>query len=382
MTSWLLADLLARGDVARVACVAPTGEPGRLFRAAVFTDPEDVRRSAKSAYYPVEFSDALREIAAGDGPAALVGLPCVLKAARLAMRRDRRLRERLVFLVGLVCGQSKSRGFTEYLVSRLGLDPAQVRKVGFREKAPDRPATNFNLAAETPERRATCPWEGEYNRAWTQGLFKPRPCEFCDDTFAEVADVCLMDAWLPAYQQDSHGTSLLLTRSVLAQAAVERGIAEGALALAPIAVEDVVRSQAGVVWHKREQLAYRLWLADRDGAPRPQKRVQPAQPPLGQTGVLRAKEVLRAASHAAWQAARGQADAVARFTAAMQGPFARLKWRSKLASLAAKLKIDRRRRGRTDVDAHPAFQRGPAAARGRGDADIDRSFKKQGNPPK
>lgn len=33
----------------------------------------------------------------------------------------------------------------------------------------------------------------------------PRACNYCDDVFAECADVTCMDAWLPEYSQDHRG---------------------------------------------------------------------------------------------------------------------------------------------------------------------------------
>ncbi len=95
--------------------------------------------------------------------------------------------------------------------------------------------------------------------------------------FAEVADVTILDAWLPRYTADSKGTSIVLTRSAEIEALIVRGAAEGELALEPVSIVDVVRSQAPVVEAKRPALAHRLWLA---AAPAIRHRAS-AWPPAG-----------------------------------------------------------------------------------------------------
>ena len=43
--------------------------------------------------------------------------------------------------------------------------------------------------------------------------FKLNPCNYCDDVFAELADVVFMDAWLPKYSKDPLGHSLVINRN-------------------------------------------------------------------------------------------------------------------------------------------------------------------------
>jgi len=115
-------------------------------------------------------------------------------------------------------------------------------------------------------------WNEGNAEAWTNRWFTPEACNYCDDVFAECADVTCMDAWLPEYSRDSRGTNLVLVRSPAVREVLERG--QG-ISLDPIPLDRVVQSQAGVVAVKREHLAYRLYL-DRQEVP--EKRVAPARP--------------------------------------------------------------------------------------------------------
>lgn len=297
MATWLLEALLAEGVVDHVICVAPTGDPERLFAFKVFDTAEDVRTGAGSAYYPVEMSAVIRQVLEVPGRYAVTGLPCFLKAIRLAQQRNKKLRERIVVTVGLTCGQLKSRHFTDYIAALAGVQ-GDVTGVRYRGKSPDQPASNYHYvftAADGEEQRIF--WNEGISEAWTNRWFTPRACSYCDDVFAECADVTCMDAWLPEYSRDSRGTSLVLVRSQAMREMVERG--QG-ISLDPIPVERVIQSQAGVVAIKRQHLAYRMYL-DREGAPK--KRVAPARPknPLLQQEVV-LKERMRVLSRDLWSA--------------------------------------------------------------------------------
>ncbi len=302
MATWLLETLLREGIVDHVICVAPTGDPERLFAFQVFDTAEEVRTGAGSAYYPVEMSGVVRQVLEVPGRYAITGLPCFLKALRLAQQRNKKLRERIIVTVGLVCGQLKSKHFTDYVAALAGVRGV-VTGVRYRGKSPDQPASNYHYTfttADGEERRIF--WNEGISEAWTNRWFTPAACNYCDDVFAECADVTCMDAWLPEYSRDSRGMSLLLVRSPAVREVLERG--QG-ISLDPIPVERVVQSQGGVVAVKRQHLAYRLYL-DRRGVP--EKRVVPERPKnplLRQEVVL--KERMRALSRDLWGA--GERDA-------------------------------------------------------------------------
>ncbi len=270
VATWLLEKLLAEGVVDHVVCVAPTGDPERLFNFVVFDTPESVRAGAGSAYYPVEMSEVTRHILETPGRYAVIGLPCFIKAIRLAQQKNPKLRERVVVTVGLVCGQLKSRHFTEYIASLAGL-PGKVKVVRYRGKRQDQPANNFYFAftsTDGDERRIF--FNEGIAEAWTNRWFTPRACNYCDDVFAECADVAFMDAWLSEYSRDSRGTSIVLVRSPQVQEVIAHG---EDISLDQIPIAKVVESQRGVIAVKRQHLAYRLYLNQNGEQKVPKKRV-------------------------------------------------------------------------------------------------------------
>ena len=192
----------------------------------------------------------------------MVGLPCVCKAIRLAQNQSKKLRSRIKYLVGLVCGQTKSKFFVEYICALAGGDPHRLSKVEFRVKDMSRPANDFGLrytcgdsgCAFTEE--GTIFWTNGMNDTWNERHFTPNACSFCDDIFAECADVVFMDAWLPEYRRDWRGHSMALCRkseiSELLQNSSDLRIKE-------ISIEKVINSQWGVYKAKRRDLSYRLF---------------------------------------------------------------------------------------------------------------------------
>ena len=255
MATWLLEALFIAGVVDHVICVAPLDDPDKLFEFKVFNNLGEVQTGAGSSYYPVEMSAVIKQVLDVPGRYVVTGLPCFIKAIRLAQQRNAKLRERIVVTVGLVCGQLKSKSFPDYVSALAGVQ-GRVTGVRYREKSPEQPASNFCYVflTENGEERKIFRNEG-IAEAWINRWFTPRACNYCDDIFAECADVTCMDAWLPEYSGDCRGTSLVLVRSALLRDAIEKG--QG-ISLEPISIERVVKSQAGVMVVKQQHLAFRL----------------------------------------------------------------------------------------------------------------------------
>jgi coenzyme F420 hydrogenase subunit beta len=305
LCTWLLSRLLSDGAVEAVACVVPRGGVG-LFEYALLGDAESLEFARGSRYYPVDLALVVREIRRGEGKVAVVGLPCALKGVARAMASDRRLRERVVFLVGLACGQMKSAAFTEYLGMRRGLSGAPDQ-AEYRVKSDADPAGEFRFAFSRGNERAEMDWLGEPSSLWTTHWFTLRACHYCDDLFAEVADVSFMDAWLKPYDSDWKGTSLVAVRSSELTHYFADPQFDPERTCRPVSESETVSSQATGLADKRDGLAYRLARAARNGRAVPEKRVVAdlaAGTPMRRLR-WRAQERHAEASLAAWGARSG-----------------------------------------------------------------------------
>ena len=327
LATWFLNELLEQDLVDRIASVTPAGDSEKLFEFRLFVNRNGLMQSAGSCYYPVEFSDILKRILNEEARYAIIGLPCLIKGLRLAMQKQKKLLDRIKYLAGLVCSHTKSSAFAGVLMRALGLDEGQVKKVKFRHKIPGRKSTDYGIEIESANgARKVGLMEDILPRAWPYGLFKPNACNYCDDVFAELADVAFMDAWLPEYIKEPHGTNLVITRNPEANRLFKEGAKRGELFLEDIEIEEVIRSQRSALVLKRDKLAYRLWLAEHEGRPYPKKRVKAIRPAQVEQERIRALEEIRMASHHAMRhQRRKETRGLKRYNNLMKRPIRRFK---------------------------------------------------------
>lgn len=277
MATWLLSTLLKKGIVDHVITVIPNEDPGLLYKFSILDDPESVLASAGSAYYPVELSGILQEVKNKPGKYAIIGLPCFIKALRLATQRNRKLSDRIVITVGLVCGQLKNKHYTNYISALSGVI-GPLQNVYYRGKSCEKPASIFYFSCMNKKGdTGKIFWDDGVEEAWDNRWFTLNACNYCDDVFAECADVTLMDAWLPEYFWNYQGTSLILVRSAEIQKIIGKGIEEKEINLEIIPIEKVIESQPGSIAEKGIVLAYRLFINKSAGFFTPQKRIKPVR---------------------------------------------------------------------------------------------------------
>ena len=172
MCTWMLEMLLNANEVDVVACVG-RGERGEsLFIYHVAKNIAKIRMSASSRYYPIDIADIVRKLQAPgpDKRYAIVGLPCTLKGLRLAMIHLPRVRRRVVFLIGLVCGHLPNRYYTEYLARLSGEMPEKLETVDYRLKKANRAGNYyFQAHAQADAHGRPVPFFGRVSHAWEIG---------------------------------------------------------------------------------------------------------------------------------------------------------------------------------------------------------------------
>lgn len=278
MTSWILSELLRRDLVDAVIHVKPNSDPSSpiLFEYGISDSLEEVSAGAKSRYYPVELSQVLDTVKHRPERFAVVGLPCFLKGLRRLCKKDKIIEQRLLFFVGLVCGHLKSTGFAESMAWQTGIQPGELKEVDFRKKLPNRAANRYGIGLTAIEGsnggEKVTPMDELFGHAWGLGFFRNPACDFCDDVFAETADITLGDAWLPEYSEDWQGTNLVVVRDNTFARIVEQGLRDGAIVLKELQPSDATNSQAAGLRHRRRGLQHRLYT--KRGTWTPQKRVQ------------------------------------------------------------------------------------------------------------
>ncbi len=310
MTSWLLGELLARGEVDGVMHVGRSDQGHFEYR--VSSSQEDLANSRKSNYSSVSLEEVLLQIR-GDGLRyALVGVPCFIRASRLLAEEDDVLNEQLKYYFGLVCGHLKSQFYAESLAWQANVAPTELEAVDFRVKSQSGPASKYNYAVtkrgeSTPIVR---PMSETLDGNWGYGAFQPNACNYCDDVFAETADVAFADAWLPEYVDEWRGTNIVVSRNDDLTRMIEDGATTGSVSLDVLTPAAAAKSQAGNYRHRRDGLQVRLADDVAAGLGAPLKRVEPSYKgsTLIRRALIRQRRLLSRLSLEAFAEARARGD--------------------------------------------------------------------------
>ena len=310
--SWILAELLGTGAIDAVAHARKVDSPsdGVLFRYSLSRTVEAIKSGAKSCYYPVEMSGVLEQIRRTPGRYAVVGLPCFIQAIRRLSGIDPVLKERIVHCIGLVCGHMKSKAFADCLGWQIGIPPGRLDAIDFRVKLPDRTAGDYGVYLRGGGIEATRTRRDFLGARWGHNFFRYSACDFCDNVFAETADLTIGDAWLPEHENDSRGTNIVVVRDPSLSTLILRAMSQGRVVCSRAEPDTIAESQAGGLRDRREGLAYRLRLKELQGVWAPRKRVRPDAAHLTsqRARIYAARSGAGAASHRLWQEALAQND--------------------------------------------------------------------------
>lgn len=281
LTRWFLLELLRKNIVDHIICVFPNDDPEKLFKYSSVANSDEIANASHSSYYPVELSEQLRTVISHEGRYAIIGLPCYIKAIKLAMKKSKRLNARIKLTAALVCGQTKSKYYAQYLTALGGGEHQTLQSVNFREKDAARSANDFGFhftCKSGDVKEKTINWSDGVGKAYTRGYFKPNACNFCDDIFGELADVSFMDAWVNPYMDDYRGTNFILTRNREIENIFMEARTQKEIVFDKIDFNFILESQRGVINLKKHQLGYRLSLARIMGRKHvPHKRISPSR---------------------------------------------------------------------------------------------------------
>lgn len=306
LATWLLAELLRRGIADAVACVVDGFNRAlNPFEYRLFESESDIVRGVGSKYCQVDISHVVRHMIGTPGRYAVVGLPCTLKALRRLCFMHQKLRERLTFMVGLTCSRVKTAYFTEYLVGQCGVTMEETAAIQFRVKKPPTSSFFYFKVVSLDGNEMYIPSSHhDYYRVMGSGCFSVSACRICDDIFAEVADVTFMDAWLPEFDSEWRGTSLVVSRSATANGLFSAGASQCRIQLSKISADRVIVSQQSTVNSKRSLIRHYLWLYKIMGKQPPRKRVSSEAPRIQVLIPMLFDIAFQIASEHAWEVQR------------------------------------------------------------------------------
>jgi len=274
IATYVMTELLEMGIVNYVISVKESITSGVHYEYAISGNKQELLEASKTKYYPVTLSEVLSCITDLEGKVAIVGVACFIKAIRLAQFEDPILKEKIPFLIGIICGGVKSRFFTEYLSEKAGIPKELFYKPEFRVKGEKGDAGDYFFSSvNTKNNQKKVIKMRTVGDMWGTGFFKANACDYCDDVTTELADISLGDAWIEPYVNDSKGTNVVITRSSIATEIIQDGIQKGKITLDTLSIDSLIASQQGSFNHRHKGLEYRIKLARYNRLLIPPKRI-------------------------------------------------------------------------------------------------------------
>ncbi len=204
---------------------------------------KEIIEASKSKYCPVPANITLKEILESkEGEKfAVVGLPCHLHGIRKAEQVNKKLKERIVLHIGIVCNHTPTFQATEFLLEKKGIRKEEVIKLDYRGKGwPGGMTITTKDGHESFIPHFSFPyWGFVFN-----SFFFPMRCTLCSDKICELSDASFSDAWMPKFMKDDDiGTSLIISRNKISEETLEEAVLKGKLKLEKVNESVVLQSQ-------------------------------------------------------------------------------------------------------------------------------------------
>lgn len=255
LATYVFEKLLKKGIVDHLFVVK---EVNGKYSYQLFSDVKEIKKISKTRYSPVTLEELFDNIHKIEGKIAVSGVACFIKAIRLKQIKNPELKEKIPFLVGIICGGLKSKHYTDFLAYNSGIK-GEYNNQEYRLKNVDDLASAYSFGAQDVN-------DGTFKTMkmrkvgdmWGSGLFKSFACDFCNDVTTELADISLGDAWLEPYIKDGNGTSIIISRSSLADKIIQEGRKQNELNLEEIEQNEIIKSQSASFFHRQFALKFRL----------------------------------------------------------------------------------------------------------------------------
>lgn len=269
-TSFLI-HLLESGLVDGVVTTIMNSLNPLIAEPVISRTPEKILASQKSKYCPVPVGKILQKINLEDSRYALIGVPCVIQGIRKAQRLNKRLADRIPFLIGLFCSRTPSFHATNYILERNKILPGKIRRIEYRHGRNH--IGSMRISLKNGKLKYVPHLDFDYWGYMFAKFFIPNRCFLCEDKCAAGADISFGDNWTPFLRHDE-GSSSIIVRSESSLEILSELNKTGKIFISPAEIEGIVRSQG--LPRKIQNARLRKWVWEKAGKPIPIGNSEPA----------------------------------------------------------------------------------------------------------
>lgn len=239
------------------------GSPPKA-KAFIATTVGEVLSSRGSKYCPVSFAECLKNLE-NKKKYAVVGLPCHIYGIRKLAESNAKIRNSVSLYLGIFCDGMPSYLGTLYILKRYKMAQQYITKFEYRGGGwPGRLLIRGRQPMSEKQSEIHVPYPQYWNDSF--GFFLPYRCTLCHDGFNEFSDISCGDAWLPRFMHsDKQGTSSIVTRTEVGERLIWDAFKDGIVQINYINVQDVKRSQRGLIGFKFSTIKARINLCKASG---------------------------------------------------------------------------------------------------------------------
>jgi len=271
LTSWIINELMSERLIDAFISVGWCNKK-KIFEYKIFTNIKDVKRSSKTRYYPVEFSNVLKKIDPSK-KYAFVGVPCYVKALRNHSFNNPTIKYSIRYYISILCGHQKNKLYFDNILQTLKISKKKVIDFDFRKKIINQSANKYGISLEQKNKFITTSANNIFGADWGLNFFKYKACDFCDDIAGETADISFGDAWLKNEVRDYRGHNIIITRNKKLNEILNLASRKNEIFLRKSNSKELYNSQQSSFRHRREGLAIRINILKASGYWYPKKRV-------------------------------------------------------------------------------------------------------------
>jgi coenzyme F420 hydrogenase subunit beta len=217
---------------------------------------DELYRSQKSIYTPIDLLSALSKLMSFEGDVALVGLPCHMQGIKSLINHASQKYTRVKYKLGLICDRALSYLASDYFSSFAH----GKHKILYKDKnSPDYIHANVTLEDESGQKRIV----PRQDRFLLKDLTTPPRCQLCFDKMNIHADLVFGDPWgLDGYDKVS-GDSVVISRNETGQKLINGLMASQRIRLQAIDYKVVLNGQE--IEKRKEQVKQAYSVYEKNG---------------------------------------------------------------------------------------------------------------------
>jgi coenzyme F420 hydrogenase subunit beta len=218
---------------------------------------EEIIEASKSKYCPVPANIALKEILnSKEGEKfAVVGLPCHIHGIRKAEMINKKLKEKIILHLGILCSINRNFLSQDYLFKKFNVDKEDVVKFDYRGEGW---IGGMTITLKNGD-KIHSPHPIYYTQI-LRSYFIPVRCTLCSDQSCELADASFGDIWIPEFMDDRIGTSVIIVRNMISENILQNMISNMKIELNNLNKNKLILSQIYPLHLKKTHLNARITL--------------------------------------------------------------------------------------------------------------------------